>query len=70
MRDLRGRNPNGTALHLAGREADTMLVAADDTAKLRGGRSCCRPPGRHARRQRAAVHTHADRYLLGEAGRR
>ena len=39
MRDLRGRNPNGTVVHLAGREADTMLVAADDTAKLRGGRS-------------------------------
>ena len=51
MRDLRGRNPNGTLLDLAGREADTMLVAADDTAKLRGGRSCCRLPAsgvRHA----------------------
>ena len=46
MRDLRGRNPNGTRLE--GREADTMLMAADDTAKLRG-RSCCRLPAASAR---------------------
>ena len=30
-----------------------MLMAADDTAKLRGGRSCCRLP---------AACTHADGY--------
>ena len=59
MRDLRGRNPNGT-LNLAGREAGTMLMAADDTAKLRGGRSCCRQAARPRGRQR--VHTHAGGY--------
>ena len=39
------RNLGGT---LDRREADTMLMAADDTAKLRGGRSCCRQAGRQA----------------------